>query len=542
MIRRAILILLLLLAASSIGSAANVTIGYAGNNGTYTTDGTLDDVQINQALTAVNGAGGGTVYLKGGATGHTYNIDDQMNVGSNTIVTGDPNVEVRLINAAAWGTTEKWIFEMDTKTNVTFSGFTIDGNSANQTESLGAGYYNMLDFYDCSDVLVDNMVFEWGHDDAVYLQISDHYVITNCTMYKLGHEGVYHNYCSDGEIAYNDIFARTDCAVRLSEGAVNVSVHDNELWSLNTGAVGGLGGTTGQAIQISKDNAATTNAFDNIDIYNNQIYSFYGTGIWAYALYNSNTIYAKNLHIYHNTFTEVGTPYTGAPAWNSAGITLWNFNNSIIENNVFDTTGIASVQWWPYPGDRHQVATFTTTIRNNVLMNALARTGTGMTGSGVGIRNNNTTQSLFIIQNNDIYNNSLNTTYPASGGWATMADNINADPLFYNATNSNNSLRDYHPKAGYGRWTGSTWYNDAGVPSPLIDAGLASMSYSLEPEPNGDRINIGRYGNTAEATKSLIPGLHTLVQYQWMGTSWIPLSVAQNNTGYIGGQLEVTVS
>jgi len=36
--------------------------------------------------------------------------------------------------------------------------------------------------------------------------------------------------------------------------------------------------------------------------------------------------------------------------------------------------------------------------------------------------------------------------------------------------------------------------------SPCIDAGDPNSDYSLEPEPNGGRINIGAYGNTREAT------------------------------------------
>ncbi|MDZ7337718.1 MAG: FecR domain-containing protein [candidate division KSB1 bacterium] len=38
--------------------------------------------------------------------------------------------------------------------------------------------------------------------------------------------------------------------------------------------------------------------------------------------------------------------------------------------------------------------------------------------------------------------------------------------------------------------------------SPCIDAGDPSDDYSLEPEPNGGRIDMGAYGNTAEATPS----------------------------------------
>ena len=80
--------------------------------------------------------------------------------------------------------------------------------------------------------------------------------------------------------------------------------------------------------------------------------------------------------------------------------------------------------------------------------------------------------------------------------------NTDADPLFANA-----GTGDYHLKSKYGRWdpkanTGAGgWVIDT-VHSPCIDAGDPSSEYSGEPEPNGDRINMGAYGNTGEASKS----------------------------------------
>jgi len=38
--------------------------------------------------------------------------------------------------------------------------------------------------------------------------------------------------------------------------------------------------------------------------------------------------------------------------------------------------------------------------------------------------------------------------------------------------------------------------------SPCVDAGDPASDYSLEPQPNGCRIDMGAYGNTPEATPS----------------------------------------
>ncbi len=60
---------------------------------------------------------------------------------------------------------------------------------------------------------------------------------------------------------------------------------------------------------------------------------------------------------------------------------------------------------------------------------------------------------------------------------------------------------DYHIKSEYGHWNGTTWINDTET-SPCLDAGYTASDYSNEPNPNGDRVNIGVYGNTIEASKS----------------------------------------
>ena len=53
--------------------------------------------------------------------------------------------------------------------------------------------------------------------------------------------------------------------------------------------------------------------------------------------------------------------------------------------------------------------------------------------------------------------------------------------------------------AGMSRNDG-TRYEDEGNYSPAIDAGDPDSAYANEPDPNGERVNLGAYGNTAEAS------------------------------------------
>ena len=119
---------------------------------------------------------------------------------------------------------------------------------------------------------------------------------------------------------------------------------------------------------------------------------------------------------------------------------------------------------------------------------------------------------LVILTNSIIYNNGLDSdlvqiesnltatiTYTdVQGGWPGQG-NIDADPLFADPDNG-----DYHLKSQAGRWdlTSQSWLADD-VTSPCIDAGDPTTPIGLEPLPNGGIINMGLYGGTSRASKSL---------------------------------------
>ena len=79
--------------------------------------------------------------------------------------------------------------------------------------------------------------------------------------------------------------------------------------------------------------------------------------------------------------------------------------------------------------------------------------------------------------------------------------NISDDPLFADADNG-----DYHIRSERGRYWPrfDVWVLDKAT-SPCVDAGDPAADVANEPMPNGDRINIGAYGGTIEA--SLSPGI-----------------------------------
>lgn len=112
-----------------------------------------------------------------------------------------------------------------------------------------------------------------------------------------------------------------------------------------------------------------------------------------------------------------------------------------------------------------------------------------------------------------------NYLHPSDGGavghidgrdYATLSDwraasgldgaSQSLDPLFAAADGSPSTM-DLHLRSQSGRWDGVGFALDE-VTSPAIDAGDPGDDYHLETAPNGNRINLGAYGGTAQASRS----------------------------------------
>ncbi len=86
------------------------------------------------------------------------------------------------------------------------------------------------------------------------------------------------------------------------------------------------------------------------------------------------------------------------------------------------------------------------------------------------------------------------------GGWSGEGEfNINENPEFTAAENGDYHLRS---KAGRWSWARQSWIQDD-ITSPCIDAGDPNTPIGLEPFPNGGIINMGAYGGTPQASKSI---------------------------------------
>ena len=96
-----------------------------------------------------------------------------------------------------------------------------------------------------------------------------------------------------------------------------------------------------------------------------------------------------------------------------------------------------------------------------------------------------------------------NVLHPGARSPFPGEGNIDVDPCF-----ADPEIGDYHLKSQAGRWDNETlsWILDDAT-SPCIDAGDATIAVGLEPAPNGGVINMGAYGGTVRASKSMSPSL-----------------------------------
>jgi hypothetical protein len=155
------------------------------------------------------------------------------------------------------------------------------------------------------------------------------------------------------------------------------------------------------------------------------------------------------------------------------GVEMWATRHNLFRNCVVDATDTTLFEFWE---DTTGYSLFSNTVLTGV-RGAYANSHSGKV-PGIGF--------TFC----DFWKNQF--PMPAGHG------NFEQDPLF-----ADPAARDFHLKSEHGRWVPgkSEWVKDA-LTSPCIDAGSPADTYEAEPKPNGGRVNVGAYGNTAEASKS----------------------------------------
>lgn len=141
---------------------------------------------------------------------------------------------------------------------------------------------------------------------------------------------------------------------------------------------------------------------------------------------------------------------------------------------------------WGNTGDGLRAEAMKKQFKNNIIVgNGLGIIGTRIEGSPV-------------VTFNNVWGNATNWAGVAAA-FESAPGNISVDPLF-----TDPAAGDFHLRSQAGRYDPATdaWVRDA-VTSPCIDAGDPASAFANEPQPNGGRINLGAFGGTPFASKSV---------------------------------------
>jgi hypothetical protein len=473
-------------------------IVYVAGDGTgdFNCDGTADNVEINQALQYVaSNEGFTTVYLKGP---FEYDIAASLLIDSNTTLEGDSTAVLKqsaaadVIKAISTG-----------RTDITIRSFSIEtGNFGAHAISLGASWKNIT----INDMKINgnmgNKKFAIVINPGSMPSESANVRIFNNTITDFAY-GAIDLGNIDGVEVYSNDFVGADTLypliMRISQ-VNNLKIYDNTMRMLSVGAIG---------IQINHSVASNINV-NSIEIYNNQFIDIISAGIALNAIDGEGTGKAENVHIHHNVFRNNGRASTAF----GGGVTVNGFDNTLIEHNIFDACKSAAIKSYKISAAPTPAEPYVAYVRNNIIVNTLSRSTTAGTGNAV--FNNLSATHTFVIDNNLVYNNEGEDYVNA-----TANSSISADPLFADPVNF-----DYHLKSTAGRWDGTTWVVDT-EHSPCIDAGYPTSDFANEPADNGERVNIGLYGNTQYASKSV---------------RQLAVSDPATNGAFVGGTYQVAVS
>lgn len=127
---------------------------------------------------------------------------------------------------------------------------------------------------------------------------------------------------------------------------------------------------------------------------------------------------------------------------------------------------------------------------------------------------------------------SIAAAYTLSGEAIAGIGNLVADPLFADPDGGDFHLRSTAGRFQIGEKGTGAWVLDE-VDSPGIDAGDPASPFTNEPAPNGGRVNLGVYGNTAEASKSAEGGSEGEGSMEGEGGSGATHSTDTNGDGQI---------
>jgi len=176
---------------SVVVAAANATEKHK-YQADYVCDGTADDVEINAALTQVEAAGGGTVFLTAG----NYTLTDSIKIPSDVMLAGEGNATKLAFDTSVG---DKTMITNDCdytfaqrhsigNKNITLRDMYIDGDKANR--GTGADSIWTVGFNTVENLTIENLTIENGWTVAIRTEFCSYVTIANNRLHNPGDDGI----------------------------------------------------------------------------------------------------------------------------------------------------------------------------------------------------------------------------------------------------------------------------------------------------------------------------------------------------------------
>jgi hypothetical protein len=256
----------------------------AGVEQTVSPSGSSDQITINNALESVYNSGGGTVYLNSG----TYNIDGQVKIGSNTILTDSPDAIIRVsASSSQWFIGQIGVIGAISEplNNIDISGFQLDGNIENLPKSYSSSdsdphdserliYFQASAGSFSNNISIHGMKLYDAGSDGIHIAFANNVNCYNNFCSDCQHDAIFYVDCLGGNVYNNQVAGITDGCSRL-DNCQNIRVYNNTFFSYtgnnNNGAyehgnVGIQAGNEGVSFGVGSPKPDSTK---NIEIFDN---------------------------------------------------------------------------------------------------------------------------------------------------------------------------------------------------------------------------------------------------------------------------------